>query len=189
MAAPLEDADPFDPAALRLAPDFEAVGVKRVLTTLPVRKPGRQEFVRVHPGEAYRLETGLLELKEDREFYLLHPDVRPELADEMVPVRLHLAVARSGAVFLWPVRLPGPDGRHNAWHESAEKAALLATKQWVRLSANIAAGGYDTFTANAALAEPEWPELSMAELLKLAFADRYVTSLDHPVVRRLRGLA
>ena len=165
------------------------LGVKRVLTTLPVRKPGRQEFVRVHPDEAYRLETGLLELKEDREFYLLHPAVRPELADEMVPVRLHLAVARSGAVFLWPVRLPGPDGRRNAWHDSAEKAALLATKQWVRLSANMAAGGYDTFTASAALAEPEWPELTMAELLKLAFADRYVTSLDHPVVRRLRGLA
>lgn len=160
-----------------------------MLTSLPVRKPGRQEFVRVHPGEQYRLETGLLELKEDREFYLLHPAMRPELTDEMVPVRLHLAVARSGAAFLWPVRLPGPDGRRNAWHESAEKAALLATQHWVRLAANMAAGGYDVFTASAALAEPAWPELSMAELLKLAFADRYVTSLDHPMVQRLRGAA
>jgi hypothetical protein len=32
--------DPFDPAALRLTPDFvETVGVKKLLTTVPCRKP------------------------------------------------------------------------------------------------------------------------------------------------------
>jgi hypothetical protein len=181
--------DPFDPAALRLTPDYEAVGVKRVLTAVPVRKPGKQEFVQVRPGEDYRLETGLIELKEEREFYLVHPDLRPELAEEMVLVRLHLAVSRAGAVFLWPVRLPGPDGKRNPWHDSAEKAAQFAMRAWVRLVPNQAAGAYDTYTASAALPEPEWPELSLRELLQLAFGKRYITSLDHPVVRKLRGLA
>jgi hypothetical protein len=186
---PLRDPDPFDPAALRLTPDFEAVGVKRVLTAVSVRKPGRQEFFRTHPGEDHRLETGLVEFKEDREFYLVHPDLRLELAEEMILVRLHLAVSRAGSVFLWPVRLPGPDGKRNPWHDSAEKAALLATRQWVRLVPNQAAGAYDTYAASAALPEPEWPELGLRELLELAFGERFVASVDHPVVRRLRGLA
>ncbi len=43
--------------------------------------------------------------------------------------------------------------------------------------------------ARAALAEPEWPALLLRELLKLAFAERAIASLDHPVVKRLRGLA
>jgi hypothetical protein len=49
-------ANPFDPAALRLDQSFaEMVGVKKLLTTVPVRKPNRQDFVRVHPDPAYRL--------------------------------------------------------------------------------------------------------------------------------------
>jgi hypothetical protein len=182
-------ADPFDPAALRLPPDFESVGVQRVLTSVAVRKPGRQEFVRVHPGEEYRLETGLLELKEEREFHLVHPAMRAELAQEINFFRLHLAMSRAGTPFLWATRLPGPDGKRNPWHDSSEKAAVLGMHQWVRLVPNQAAGLYDVYTARASLPELEWPELSMRELLKLAFGERYIASIDHPVIRRLRGQA
>ena len=39
--------DPFDPAALRLSQDFaSSIGVKKVLTVVPCRKPNRHEFVR-----------------------------------------------------------------------------------------------------------------------------------------------
>ena len=48
---PLETTpDPFNPAALRLDQSYaDTVGVKKLLTTVAVRKPTRQEFVRVHP--------------------------------------------------------------------------------------------------------------------------------------------
>jgi hypothetical protein len=98
-------------------------------------------------------------------------------------------MSRAGAAFLWPVRLPGPDGKRNLWHDSAEKAAIVGMRRWVRLLPNQAAGLYDVYTASATLPEPEWPELSMRELLKLAFGERFITGVDHPVVRRLRGLA
>jgi hypothetical protein len=40
--------DPFNPAALRLPQDFTAsIGVKKVLTSIPCRKPHKQEFVLV----------------------------------------------------------------------------------------------------------------------------------------------
>jgi hypothetical protein len=46
-----ESYDPFDPARLRLSQAFgEQAGVKKVLTTVPVRKPDRQSFIRTHPA-------------------------------------------------------------------------------------------------------------------------------------------
>ena len=47
--------NPFDPAALRLDQSYaDTVGVKKLLTTVPVRKPNRQDFVRVHADPAPR---------------------------------------------------------------------------------------------------------------------------------------
>lgn len=60
--------DPFDLAKLRLPQDFQAeTPVKRLLTTVPVRRPGPQDFVRVHPSAAYRYLMALLKLEEDRD--------------------------------------------------------------------------------------------------------------------------
>jgi hypothetical protein len=67
-------ADPFDPAALWLDQSFsEGPAVKKLLTTIPVRKPGPQDFVRTRPGEEYRLDTAVINLKDDRETYLVAP--------------------------------------------------------------------------------------------------------------------
>ena len=57
----LAAANPFDPAALRLDQSFAGgPAVKKLLTTVPVRKPGNQDFVRVHAGEDYRLYTAVI---------------------------------------------------------------------------------------------------------------------------------
>ena len=41
----IPSADPFDPENLRLDQSFtEAAGVKKLLTTVPVRKPKSQDF-------------------------------------------------------------------------------------------------------------------------------------------------
>ena len=64
--------DPFDLAKLRLKQDFcETAGVKRLLNTVPIRRPGPQDFVRVHPDAAYRAPLAVIELRDDRETYLL----------------------------------------------------------------------------------------------------------------------
>ena len=43
--------NPFDPAHLRLSQDFTSqIGGKKALMSVPVRKPDRQWFVRVHPA-------------------------------------------------------------------------------------------------------------------------------------------
>jgi hypothetical protein len=65
--------DPFaDLSKLRLDQSFvEAGGAKKILTTVPVRKPRQQDFVRVHPDPAFREAFPIIELKDDREHYLV----------------------------------------------------------------------------------------------------------------------
>jgi hypothetical protein len=180
--------DPFDPARLRLSQDFAAtVGVKKALITVPVRKPSKQEFVRVHPDQAYRLETAVLELKEERETYLVEPSLWPELPSELTPKVLFTTMNRQGVLTLWPVRMPGEDGRLDEWNTSALEAAEMARERWVRVVANMGLGAYEVYEATGNLPEPSWPELGFPEILKVAFKGRYIADFDHPVIRRLRG--
>jgi hypothetical protein len=182
--------DPFDPARLRLGQDFGDRGaVKKLLTTVPVRKPSKEHFVRTHPDPAFRLVTGVLELKEDREIYLVDPALWPELATEATfgPRMLITTVTRQGVVMLWPIRLPGTDGRVDEWNRSALEAAETARKSWVRVQANMSLGAYEIMVAAGTTATPEFPALTMGEILRVAFRDRYIDTLDHPVLRKLRG--
>lgn len=173
---------------VRLSADFEeAAGVERLLLTIPVRKPSRTEFFRVHPSPEYRINVGVIELKDEGETYLVAGDIAPQLPNEVVPKSIFTCVNRQGVLFLWPVRLPGPDGRLDAWNTSASHIAELATRHWLRMLANRGLGAYDVHQATAIPTEPNWPSKSFAELMSIAFRDRYITTEDHPVLRQLRG--
>jgi hypothetical protein len=69
------------------------------------------------------------------------------------------------------------------------EAVELAMERWLRIKANMGLGAYEIFVAEGPIREPNWPDISYQELIRLAFRDRLITSLDHPVVKRLRGLA
>jgi hypothetical protein len=184
----LTEVDKFDLDNLRLSQNFtEMVGVKKKVITVPARKPDRQWFIRVHPEDSYRLETAMLEIKEDREFYLVDRALWSELPGEIIPIALFTAVNRQGVLFFWPVRLPDSHGRQLEWHRSALLAAEEAMKTWVRVAANMSLGAYEVFQATGELPEPEWPELTFQQLLEIAFKDRFIRSMDHIAIRKLRG--
>jgi hypothetical protein len=173
---------------LRLDQSFiEGPAVQKLLTTIPVRKPGAQDFVRVHPGEEYRLDTAVIALKDDRETYLVAPLLVRELIDECTRVTLFTTISRQGVLSLWPVRLPGQDGKDMEWWRSAREAAELAMQSWVRLKSNTALGAYEIFTAAGSLPEPEWPQLTLYEILKIAFREFMIDTTDHAVIKKLRG--
>ena len=181
--------DPFDLASLRLNPSFlETAGVKKLLTTVPARRPNPQDFVRVHPAPEFRADFALIDLKDEREDYLVRPEVLSELAGEVVFKTIFTAINRQGVVFLWPVRLPALDGK-SEWSRSQREGAELAMTKWVRLKANMSLGAYEITVAESEMADPVWPELPYQQLLQIAYRDRMITTVDHPVVRRLRGLA
>jgi hypothetical protein len=185
-----EDTDLYNLDGLRLSQNFAAAaGVKKVIAAVPVRKPSKEVFIRVHPSPNYRLDTLVLELREDRETYLIAPCLWAELATEptVSPRLLVTAITRQRVLFVWPLRLPGSDGRTDEWSRSAMEAANLAREQWVRITPNMALGAYDLGVAANHVAEPQWPELSFRDIIKIAFRNRMIDTWEHPILRRLRG--
>ena len=182
--------NPFDPKNLVLSQNFaDMIGVKKAVITIPVRKPNRQEFVRTHPDQSYQVATAVLELKDERETYLVAQDVIPEISQELTPKLLIATINRQDVLSIWPIRLPGVDGKVDDWNKSALEAAATAREGWVRVAANMSLGAYDIFEATGNLPNPEWPDIEFPKILEIAFRDKYIDSVDHPVLQRLRGEA
>jgi hypothetical protein len=177
--------------ALRLAADAAAPAETReVLSHVSVRRPGRQEWVRVHPDPAMSLAAVVFVDKEERdEVFFVTPEMRDAMAGEGKPVLLVTAVTRQGAAFLWPLGLPGPDGRTNPWWETAREAAEEAKSKWVRVASDRALGAYRIYIAEGKLSDPVWPDVPLSRLLELGFRDRVIAGEDHPIAKRLRGEA
>ena len=180
--------NPFDPKKFRIGQRFgEGQDVQRILVSVPVRKPNRQEFFRTHPDPAMSLEAAILEFKQDRQSFIVAPELVPHLSGEAVSKLLIPTLTNHGTLCLWPIRLPDEQGRLDEWNSVALDAAERAKTKWIRLMANMAAGTYDVLEAKALFPEPNWPEFSLQQLLEIAFKGRVIDSMDHPVLRRLRG--
>jgi hypothetical protein len=180
--------DIFSPDNLRIRQDFTAQSsVKKLLTTVPVRKPEKNWFVRVNTDPTYCIEVAAIHLKEEGEFYIVTPELAQELALEVTRTALFTAINRQGTLFLWPVRLPDSDGKSNRWNEAALEAAETAKKNWVRVMANMNLGAYEIHEASGDLKDPLWPDYSFQEILKVAFKGRIIDDQTHEVLRRLRG--
>jgi hypothetical protein len=182
--------DPFDPERLRLSQDFDsAVGVRRALTTIPVRKPAKQWWIRTHPDRSYWLTTTVLDLSEDRELFLVDPLLRQALeAEPTVGTRLLVpCITRQATIFIWALKMPGPDGKIIRWHQSSLAAADLAQSKWTRVYADMNIGAYHADVSDKLRDGPTWPDLAPKELYRIAFHDRHINTLDHPILRQLRG--
>jgi hypothetical protein len=184
------DTNPFTPENLLLSQAFtETMPVKKLLTIVPVRKPSQQDWVRVHPDSEFRQNVSVIDLRDDREVYVVTSRLVPELIAEIVNVSLYLAINRQGNPFFWPIRLPDQTGKDLTWWQSARDAADRATRSWIRVRADMNLGGYQVWEAAHDLGNPTWPELNFWQLVQIAFKHNLIDSLDHLVVKRLRGLA
>ena len=174
--------------ALRLPANYgTTLGVKKLLTNVPVGKPKKPQFFRTHINSEMTFAAMLLEQKESRESYVVVPEVANQISELVRPVQLHAAIDRQNNVFLIPVQLPNESGIRNPWHESLAQSVEHAKLNWIRVAANMHAGGYDVYEAEAALPQPEWPEHDIDALVQVAFRGKIITSLEHPVVQSLLG--
>ena len=174
--------------AIRSRDFADPADVTSLVQRVPVRRPGGHTFVRVHPDQNYRFPVDLIELPDEGETYLIcSNEVAAALDEVRKPCMLYTAITRQGTVFLWPVKLPRGSKKLVAWHTSATEAAEKAMKDWVRINADMELGAYKITVARGAIPDPEWPNLTFEELLTIAFRDRLVDSLTHPLVRRYLG--
>jgi hypothetical protein len=184
----VSDKGELDLESLRLSQNFaDVAGVKKAFLTIPVRKPHRHEFVRVHPEDAMSFQTAVLELKEKRETYLVAPELWNIVPGLIIPKLLFTTITRQGVLLVWPISLPPEDGRQNHWHQSALEAAEIAKKRWIRISANMSLGAYEVFEATGNLPEPEWPAKTLQYIMETAFKDRFIKTMEHPIIRELLG--
>jgi hypothetical protein len=178
----------WNAASLRVDPEDESTpGAKPLLLRVPVEKPNPQDFVRVRPEPQHRAITYILEVKEKRETYVVVPAVARMVLKEVKKVELRICVNLNGAVRLWPVPMPKPDEKSNAYNESHRAAAEEAEKDWVRVWSDGKAAQY---VAEAPIDEqppPRWPDQTLDDLIDIAFKGRIIDSIDHPVLKALRG--
>lgn len=168
----------------------EGLPEKKEISTILVRKPNKQTYIRVNADPAWQLKTAVLELKDEGETYLVAKELWKELRNEITPKIIVSAITRQDSFFFWPIRLPNEDGYIDSWNRSAIECAKVAFTQWVRIQSEKDAQSYFPHIAENqdSFPEPVWPEDGFEKLLMIAFKDHYIDSKDHPVVKKLRGV-
>jgi hypothetical protein len=181
--------DLFSPENMRIDPSYLLQGaVKTHLLHVPVKRPSKQDFIRVHPSEDYRATAALIELDEEIVSYWVLPRLLAEIDPNSYKLyTLYLAVNRQKKPFLMKVRIPGADGRINSWHSTLRDAAELAMKFWVKVVPDTGNKCYQVEQPVAKISDPEWPNLSFVDLMRLAFKNLVIDNPDHEVLQRLRG--
>jgi hypothetical protein len=192
-------ADLLSADSLRFVEDYDGIeeeaGLVQAIVSVDIRTPDKTWFIMVHPDQKYQLPVSVLEMqdKNRRDTYILSPRLGralEKLGEKAVRRRLLVtAITRDGHHFLWSMGLKQEDGREDNWGDSARQAAKLARQSWIRVSADMKHGCYKVLEATADMGQPKWTDLSFDELLRIAVKDKYIDSLDHPVIKKLRGQA
>ena len=178
--------DEFDLESIRMSQDYgKQISVKKLLTTVPVRKPNKTQFFRTHPK--YRMDVHLLKYGETDELYVVKPGVLAAVFELAKPYRLVLTVDRIGTAFIWPLAIPDEE-RPLDWHKSAMEADFEAQKGWVRMASNQALGAYEISKALGELPEPEWPSESWNKLVGVGFRQKIIDNPEHIIIQKLQGL-
>ena len=166
------------------------LGVTTEYTVIPIRNPKPDEFFRCMPDEDYSMDAHILSLKTENEWYLIDPDIPPEiqLESQLRVMTLYVCVTMNSTPFVTCIPQPDKMGKINIWHESGHRTMEEAKQCWVRRQADKANGGYViTKAMNAKLPDPKWPTMTLNEIIDRAFDKFYINDIQHPVLQRLRG--
>jgi len=178
----------FDINAYRITQAYgESLGSRKIITVVNVGKPTKGRFFRASDDPGHVANVYIWEDKTEGTYHLASPEVAATLGSLVRPTSLYLAVDRANNPFLIPVPLPSDNGTRNPWHQSMLNAIDVAKTDWVRVEADKSAGIYQTFVALGELPDPTWPDMSMDELLRLAFGGRTIDDTDHPKVQKALG--
>lgn len=179
----------FDPKLYRQAQnvrmDESLVLTRKMQTIIPVRKPSKKQFVSVHPSPEFRAENmPTIEDESTGEIYLMAADLEfpADIENKVDFLNLAAAITVDGSMFLWHYK-----NSTNSWSDSARIAVREASRGWVRVIADKSSNGYLLEKPMVPPAAPNWPLVSFTQMLETAFGTRYIDSLNHPLMKKLRG--
>ena len=136
-----------DLATLRLSPgEGFLAGAKEHLSHVPVGKPPRQDFWRAHPDDEMTIIMSAFEDKDTREIYIIAPDMFDSMnaLGVVTPMKFVPTLNRQRVLRLLAAKLPSEASGSlgGSWQETLLAAIQHAKKSWVRISADMALGGY-----------------------------------------------
>ena len=168
--------------------NFSDMAAVKCETSPPaIHKPVKQLWFSPHPSQNEWKSFLILKDESDQDTnYVISPTLKGELGGECMAKVLVPCILRQGSVFFWPIRLPGPDGKLDKWNQSALGHATSNGNQWIRLQSNMETKSYDIIKPVNPLDPPEWPD-DLTAVYKRAVTAVLINSLDHPVVKSLRG--
>ena len=168
------------------------IETKELFLSLPVMKPKKGIWFRVHPGSEFEREVYAVEDPSDNsKLYIVHPNVAHSVDPHLLQSGLLVAaITRQAQPFVWPLRLPNEDGQsYDAW-DTALAAARIAREKWLTIWWDREASRYVTKMAIDELESPQWPtvdDFPFTKWVKTAFKDRIITDPDHVLLKTLRG--
>jgi hypothetical protein len=179
----------FDPRLYRqvqnVRMDDSVTSGRKMQTVIPVRKPSKKQFVFVHRSPEFRADNmPTIQDEATGEIYLLAANLEfpADIENKVDFVSLTAAITTDGSVFLWYYK-----NSTNSWSESARIAIREASRRWVRVIPDKSSNGYILEAPMVAPPAPTWPDLTFTQMLETAFGARYIDSLRHPLVKKLRG--
>ena len=129
----IEAPDPFDLESLRRDPEEGLVKAGELILHIPVvARPDNQTWFRVHPD--FEFPTKAISVGR-KDYHLVSLLVQPALDRFLVPVVVHLIMARPDELKIWVRREKGPEDNDNLWWTSAKTIAKEAKWRWVQIQA------------------------------------------------------
>jgi hypothetical protein len=198
-ATPNRPSAKFDPREFRLKDDRTEFGAVEEQSTFTVRKPKKDEFFTVYPE--MRMPCAVRELNSENGsgFYLMTEEIADDLAldpvmGELISLR-DLVVCMSWdtrEIYLWPLRRLDPNRADDKCNKTAREAAVDAMTAWVRMVWVKRKMYYKhTKAKSSKYTPPDWKkelgDLTIYDLVGIAFSESYINSLDHSILKKLEG--
>jgi hypothetical protein len=158
------------------------------ISSVPVKRLPRKDFIRFHPDPAYRFTAYIYEAEDDDnqkrgEACYVDPPIRQALKDLDIPLKKVVLVPymnRRGSIFFWALTTTDM----GSWHASGMRIVRIGRERWIRVSSKMDISSYVHRPAKRDYGDPEWPSLTLNEMLRLAFPpSRYIDSLNHDAVK------
>jgi len=169
--------------------DAIAEAKAKKLTRIPFRKISGKEFFRLKNDKDYfRQGISVIEARQmgGSTLHLVAPTVvlPTAIRKELKRANVYTGLTATREFFLLYIVK-----NDTTWYASAIEMMRLALNGWIKVEANMSAGGYDYYPAPMKIADPDWTPLPpFDELLTLAFRGRIIDNANHPAILRMLGL-
>jgi len=185
-----------------LIPEKQEVrSTKKKEDFIAIRKPKKTEFFRIRNDSAWERQHVPLYVSNGKDdegeivYVVTDAKVRDYLEESngmLIYAHFYSALIRSTDNFLltYIPEVRDATKAENKYHETRRRAYEHAKTQWVRMTTNMSLGVYEAHTPEEKLEEPEWPVFpaTLREALDVAFGDKIISDMNHPEIRKLRGL-